>query len=1101
MRIPPMKRIFFSCLLLLASSVVADDWPTYMHDNRRSGDSNETLDFARLEMAWEMESPIPQKTAWAGPAPWDAYRDDDPLDALRNFDDAPFATIVGNQVFVGSSVNDSAYAFDRATGAVEWVYPTDGPVRFPPTWYNNKVYFGSDDGYVYCLNANDGSLVWRYTPIPEADRRLIGNNGSLVPLWPVRTGVAIEDGTVYFAASLTSWKTSYICALDAENGAETYRVEGQVGDTPMGAIMVQGDNIYLPQGRISPVLLDRRTGAFLGKFGEGGLTGATVDCGAYALVTVDGDFIGNYDNRGDYGLRKWGSDTTLLATHAKANNIVADGATLYVLTDTTLTAMGSAGSTVLWSVSSDTPYSLIKAGDVLIAGGNNKVVAYDSSDGSVVWQHAVTGRAAGLAVGQGTLVVGTDEGRIAVFSPSDTLVSNEGGATDIGSTFATLNGAVSSLSVSNHHVRLCWGDEDAGDSLAGWDHVEDIGTFPSGPLSHTVEGLAANDTYYYRYAVSNSASSGWVMASSAANFITGELVLSADFTELSEELHAPATLVVERPAGTTNEALCVEFTISGSAVPGSDYVALPGKVVLAAGATRAQVQVVPIDDLEMDESLESIEVGIKPGNYMLGSPSTLSFTLVDNDALNPSEYSYQAKISFPGYDHPATLENFPALVVFEEGRGGFSYSQCAPDGGDLRFSSALRDELLSYEIESWNPAGASYVWVKVPALESADSFIRAYWGHAAKTNVQSNSEWVWNNGFSGVWHLDESSGERKDSTPEGRTGYPVGGVASSQGVLLGGAEISSGQYIDAGTGKVSAASIELPENAMTAEAWVNLDSHVGWGSFMGFLQDNGSEEYGWVLGSHWYDNYSFAVAGGGVGLTYLRSPEAETMNEWVYVAATYDGGSIDLYTNGELAASSSEQTGPIAYLDSWLVLGMYKDANEAISMDGTLDECRLSGVARSADWIWATWKTIGDPAHFASLEDLYADTDVDGMGDDWEIATFGDMITAGKTTDWDHDGFSDVDEFRAGTDAKDPSSLLVAEIKPVDAVPEDFDVTWYSRQGRIYFVQECLDLASNDWKSIASDIPGNDDLKTVRINTADQGAAFYKVRLDYDPAQ
>ena len=1085
-----LKRLSFLPLLLMGFSVCADNWPTHMHDNRRSGVSNEELDFSRLDMAWKLTSPIPQKTAWAGPAPWDSYRDDDPLDALRNFDDAPFVTVVGDQVFVGSSVTDSAYALDRQTGAVQWIYPTDGPVRFPPTWHDDKVYFGSDDGYVYCVNAADGSLVWKYTPIPEAERRLIGNNGRLIPLWPVRTGVAIEDGKVYFAASLTTWNTTYLCALDAATGAQVYKVNG--GTTPMGSIMLQGDLIYLLQGRVSPTIFNRTTGASSGSFGGG------ADCGAYALVTVDGDLITNYDNRGDFGVKKWNKSTSLLATHAKANSIVSAGTTLYVLTDTTLTALGNGGTATLWSVPCDTPFSLIKAGSALVAGGNNKVVAYNSADGSIIWEQAVDGRAAGLAVAQSSLVVSTDEGHVIAFGTSDTKISNEGGATGISSTMATLQGAVSSASVGSHHVRLYWGDEDLGSTLAGWDHEVDLGIVGDGALAQLVTGLVGNDTYYYRYAVSNSLTAAWVMATSSEWFSTGEISLSVDFAELSEESAAPATLTIQRPAGSEDEELCVEFSVSGTATADGDYVALPSKAILPAGTGQVQLLVTPIDDLEMSEPLETIQVSLSPGEYILGTPSSVVFTLTDNDSLNPSEFRYQAKISFPGYVKAETLDDFPVLVTFEEGRGGFSYSQCAPGGGDLRFSSALRDEMLSYEIESWNPAGTSYVWVKVPALDAA-GFIRAYWGHATKTTTQSNSEWVWNNDYIGVWHLDESTGNRKDSSPDARTGVPSG-VTSASGILLGAMEVNSGQSVDVGGGKSSAPDLGLPDQQITVEAWVNLDSRPEWGGFIGFLQDNGSDEHGWSLGTY-QSKFYLCVSGGGNGLTYLLSPAVPPLNQWLYVVGSYDGSTMRLYVDGQMVSSSAQEIGTIDYIDSWLTLGSYKDDNENISSDGTIDEGRISSTIRSADWIWATYKTISDSSNFTAIGALYADTDADGMEDDWEIATFGDMITAGKTTDWDEDGMRDVDEFRAGTGAKDPSSVLFGALDRVSAAPDEIDITWYARQGRIYFVEECTNLTSGAWSRISENIVGSDDTKIIRVNTGADVSSFFKICLDYDPAQ
>ncbi|MBM4050668.1 MAG: methyltransferase domain-containing protein, partial [Planctomycetes bacterium] len=59
--------------------------------------------------------------------------------------------------------------------------------------------------------------------------------------------------------------------------------------------------------------------------------------------------------------------------------------------------------------------SMVLAGDVLLAGGQDKVVAIDTATGQVAWEGTVKGKAYGLAVADGRLIVSADSGEIACF--------------------------------------------------------------------------------------------------------------------------------------------------------------------------------------------------------------------------------------------------------------------------------------------------------------------------------------------------------------------------------------------------------------------------------------------------------------------------------------------------------------------------------------------------------------------------------------------------------------------------------------------------------------------------------------------------------------
>lgn len=94
------------------------------------------------------------------------------------------------------------------------------------------------------------------------------------------------------------------------------------------------------------------------------------------------------------------------------------------------------------------------------------------------------------------------------------------------------------------------------------------------------------------------------------------------------------------------------------------------------------------------------------------------------------EWKFGARIAFPSYLSTEKLNNFPMLVRFDSNNiPGFSYEQVAfSNASDLRFTDANGLE-LSYEIDTWNPSGTSYVWVNVTEITKGGSII-AYWGNS-----------------------------------------------------------------------------------------------------------------------------------------------------------------------------------------------------------------------------------------------------------------------------------------------------------------------------------------------------------------------------------
>ncbi|MGQ0626783.1 MAG: beta strand repeat-containing protein, partial [Phycisphaerales bacterium] len=86
-----------------------------------------------------------------------------------------------------------------------------------------------------------------------------------------------------------------------------------------------------------------------------------------------------------------------------------------------------------------------------------------------------------------------------------------------------------------------------------------------------------------------------------------------------------------RRTGPTTTALTVAYTVSGSALSGTDFTALSGTVVIPAGMASATIDLTTIDDA-IRENAETVIVTLATsGAYTIGTKSTATVTIADNE--------------------------------------------------------------------------------------------------------------------------------------------------------------------------------------------------------------------------------------------------------------------------------------------------------------------------------------------------------------------------------------------------------------------------------------------------------------------------------------
>jgi regulation of enolase protein 1 (concanavalin A-like superfamily) len=97
----------------------------------------------------------------------------------------------------------------------------------------------------------------------------------------------------------------------------------------------------------------------------------------------------------------------------------------------------------------------------------------------------------------------------------------------------------------------------------------------------------------------------------------------------------PGTLIVTR-SGSTAAPLTVYYGVSGTALHGTDYDALPGNVIIPAGQTQAAINIMPRFD-GFGEGAETVVVALGAGFgfYQLGATASATVTIADNSGDKP----------------------------------------------------------------------------------------------------------------------------------------------------------------------------------------------------------------------------------------------------------------------------------------------------------------------------------------------------------------------------------------------------------------------------------------------------------------------------------
>ncbi|WLE97139.1 MAG: PQQ-binding-like beta-propeller repeat protein [Candidatus Electrothrix communis] len=127
-----------------------------------------------------------------------------------------------------TSLSGYTTSFAPDTNERLWVYQTDGRVESSPAIADGKVYVGSQDGNLYCLDKYTGDLVWK----EKKDNGII------------QSSPAVSDGKVYYLSS-----SGIMYCLNTDDGSLIWQIDFGRGSWDWSSPAIHNENVFIGSSR------------------------------------------------------------------------------------------------------------------------------------------------------------------------------------------------------------------------------------------------------------------------------------------------------------------------------------------------------------------------------------------------------------------------------------------------------------------------------------------------------------------------------------------------------------------------------------------------------------------------------------------------------------------------------------------------------------------------------------------------------------------------------------------------------------------------------------------------------------------------------------
>lgn len=373
--------------------------------------------------------------------------------------------------------------------------------------------------------------------------------------------------------------------------------------------------------------------------------------------------------------------------------------------------------------------------------------------------------------------------------------------------------------------------------------------------------------------------------------------------------------------------------------------------------------------------------------------------------------------------------NFPVSMIDSNlatvANGGLVQNS---SGFDIIFVDSTETTKLDHEIENYNPVtGEIEMWVRIPTLShTSDTIIYMYFNNSSISTSQENATGVWDSNYKAVWHMDAPTGSNQsDSTSNGVT------ATQHNSPLQGVGEIGEGFTFDglADYFSVSGTAVNITGDK-TIEAWIDASSFS--------IDANGADPrvlINNIDGTNAYQIALDAAGGGTIGFAvndssgqHIIANQPNNISTWYHLVGTYVASShtVALYINGVSVSNNGSLS--LALGSTGFNIGRRTDALGYYT--GTIDEVRVSNIARSAGWIATTYNSQSNPDLFFAVGALQSQTSISTK--DVDVTVDADQINQGGLV-WRWQDASNFYQLLAYDSASNAGSTNIVQLKKVVA--------------------------------------------------------------------